>query len=159
MKKTADYPRRLDWRKIKNIAPLLRLTNSELKTKALNVVSLIRSILSYHKEQGIELMSKLRKREVTEVEFQRLSDVEMKRATDEIDSKATVDAIMIFDELNRRVPTTAKGQLGLPPQLRSADKRDPNLSMNRIAVSIGSEFGTAPLLANNIEELAKALPY
>jgi len=104
-------------------------------------------------------MSKLRKREVTEVEFQRLSDVEMKRATDEIDSKATVDAIMIFDELNRRVPTTAKGQLGLPPQLRSADKRDPNLSMNRIAVSIGSEFGTAPLLANNIEELAKALPY
>jgi len=140
-----------------SIRPLMGLTNTEIKKKGLNVVQSIRSILSNHDNQNIGLSSQLRKREVTEVRFQELKDNEEKRAKEEL-AEINVQALMVHAELKQRVPGTAQMQFGLP-DINPADKRDASINVYRAFLSSGvMSIQLEPLLANNIEEMALALP-
>lgn len=139
-----------------NVNPLIRLTNKELCEKGTTAVRIMRSIVSYHNDQNTELNSKRRKREVTDIQFQELREKEQTRASEEFTDKVKVEAIRVLDELTKRVPVVARGQIGLP-RLNPADKRDPSVSLHRVIPS-PMDVGFAPLLADNIEELCKALP-
>jgi hypothetical protein len=139
--------------KPENVRPLIGLTNNELKRKGTNAVQTIRLIISYHQDEEIRLKMQREKREITDIQFQELSQKENKRAEEEFDTNIRVDALMIYEELARRVPATAKMQFGLP-RLNPADKRDESISLYRMPVGIMF----APILASDIEERVKALP-
>jgi hypothetical protein len=136
-----------------NSRPFIELTNKELRKRGVNAVQTIRSVVSYHQEQYIELNTKRRKKEVTEIQFQESREREDKRATDELTDKVKVEALMIFDELFKREPGVADMQIGFP-RLNPADQRDESPSLYRIMLDIHG----ASRFADNIEELVKALP-
>lgn len=151
-KENARFGEVIGTKQRETVYPLIRLTDTELRAKGMRSVQLIRAINSYHQEQMIALNSKLRKREVTEIQYQEQRELEAKRVTDELTSRARADALMVYDELVRRVPGAARPQIGLP-HLNPADKRDDSVSLYRAFL----DFGWSGLLANNIEELVKAL--
>src|SRR5690242_7496475 len=80
----ARYRQEIRIEKVENVRPLIGLTNKELKKKATNEVRTIRAIVSYHQEQYIELNSRNRKREITNIQFQELQEREDKRAMEEL---------------------------------------------------------------------------
>lgn len=99
------------------------------------------------------------KREVTEIGFNDLRNRERQRATEELRDTVQVEALMLFDQLKTRVPATAHIQLGIGGlELNPADKRDAPISLHRVFSMADMAIEMAPLLASNIEELAKNLP-
>lgn len=148
------YRNEIGIEKVKSVRPLIGLTNKELKAKATNEVQIIRAVVSYHQDQYIELLSKHRKREITDIQFQEAREREDKRAMDELTEKVKVDAFMSFDELFKREPGAASMQIGLP-RLNPADKREEPPSLYRLFLLT---IHDATRFADNIQELVKALP-
>jgi hypothetical protein len=148
------YRQEIGIEKVQNVRPLIGLTNKELKRKGTNEVRIIRAIVSYHQDQYIELNSRHRKREITDIQFQELREREDKRAMEELTEKVKVAAFMSFDEFFKREPGAAGMQIGLP-RLNPSDKRDENPSLYRLLLLSIHDAGR---LADNIEELVKALP-
>jgi hypothetical protein len=148
------YRQEIGIEKVQNVRPLISLTNKELRKKGTNEVLTIRAIVSYHQDQYIELNARHRKREITDIQFQELREREDKRAMEELNEKVKVAAFMSFDELSKREPGAAGMLIGLP-RLNPADKRDESPSLYRLFVLSVHDAGR---LADNIEELVKALP-
>ena len=139
------------------ITTLSPLTNSELRQKALNWVKHIRNLISTHEKASSLLRDKRTRNEISEAEFKIQRDRQLDTYTEVFTVQIQAEALTVDTELRRRLPSSVIRRIPkMFPDINPSDG-GPSISMHQLFAMRPFNYLMAEGLANNIEQMARAL--